>query len=197
MINKLSKFLTEKLFVNGAISEDEQELYIYGLFILLSQLLYLVIACLIGLMLECFVESIIFYIAFQVIRRYAGGYHASTETRCEILSTLSILICIILIRLSKAYDAQTLFLIINVISSVLIFALCPLDSPAKPLSKKEFKYFRKISCITLFTINVVVAVSYFMNFQFLFFPCCISLIFESILLILGKWQKRMRNKNVI
>lgn len=197
MINKLSKFLTEKLFVNGAISEDEQELYIYGLFILLSQLLYLAIACLIGLMLGCFVESIIFYIAFQIIRRYAGGYHASTETRCEILSTLSILICIILIRLSKAYDAQSSFLIINVISSIFIFALCPLDSPAKPLSKKEFKYFRKISCITLFAINVVVAVSYFLNFKFLFFPCCISVIFESILLILGKWQKIMKHKSVM
>lgn len=197
MINKLSKFLTEKLFVNGAISEDEQELYIYGLFILFSQLMYLAIACLIGLMLGCFVESIIFYIAFQIIRRYAGGYHASTETRCEILSTLSILICIILIKLSKAYDAQTLFLIISAISSVFIFALSPLDTPAKPLSKKEFKFFRKISCITLFAINVVVAVSYFLNFQFLFFPCCTSLILENILLILGKWQKGMRYKSVM
>lgn len=194
MINKLSKFFTNKLFVNGAISEDEQELYIYGLFMLISQLMYLTLACLLGLILGCFVESIIFYIAFQIIRRYAGGYHATTEARCEILSTLSILACIILIKLSKVYDIQTVFLIISVISSVCIFFLCPLDTPEKPLSSKELKYFRKMSRLALFVINAVIIVFYCFNIKFIFIPCCISLVFESILLILGK-SKKLKDKN--
>lgn len=195
MINKLSKFFTNKLFVNGVISEDEQELYIYGLFMLISQLMYLTLACLLGLILGCFVESIIFYIAFQIIRRYAGGYHATTEARCEILSTLSILACIILIKLSKVYDIQTVFLIISVISSVCIFFLCPLDTPEKPLSDKEAKYFRKISWIVLFVIDMVIILFDSFNLQFIFIPCCISLIFESILLILGKLKKCLVIRN--
>lgn len=194
MINKLSKYFTDKLFFYGAITEDEQELYIYGFFMLLSQLMYLVLACIFGLILGCFIESIIFYIAFQFIRRYAGGYHAATETRCEILSTLSILACIVIIKLSKNYDFQNVLMIISTISSVLILFLCPLDTPQKPLSDKEFKHFRKISWIVLLVIIVTIIDSYYFKLQFILSPCCMSLILESILLISGKFQKTMKEK---
>lgn len=189
MINNLSIRLTDKLLSKGNITEDERELYIYGLFILISQLMYLVLACIFGLLFKCFVESIIFYIAFQFIRRYAGGYHASTETRCEILSTLSILACIVIIRLSKTYDIQTVLLLISAVSAVCIFSFCPLDTPEKPLSEKEFKYFRRISWLILLVIVFAVAVSYAFKFQVIIIPCCLSLILESILLIAGKIKK--------
>jgi len=197
MINKLSKYFTDKLFLNGAITEEEQELYTYGFFMLLSQLMYLVLACIFGLILECFAESIIFYVAFQFIRRYAGGYHAATETRCEILSTLSILACIVVIKLSKIYDFQNVLLIISAISFLCIFFLCPLDTPEKPLSDKEFKYFRKTSWIVLFVIVMAIIVSYCFKLKFAFLPCCMSLILESILLISGKVQKSLRSKSVV
>ncbi len=197
MINKLSRRFADKLLVNGAITEEEQELYIYGFFMLLSQLMYLVLACIFGLILGCLVESVIFYIAFQFIRRYAGGYHAATETRCEILSTLSLLVCIIVIRLSKIYDFQNVLLIVSTISSVCIFFLCPLDTLEKPLSDKEFKYFRKISWIVLLVIVLAIIVSYCFKIQFILLPCCMSLILESILLISGKAQKISRGKSIV
>lgn len=189
MINKLSKYFTDRLFQNGAITEEEQELYIYGFFMLLSQLMYLVLSCIFGLTLGCFFESIIFYVAFMFIRRYAGGYHAATETRCEILSTLSIMACIVVIKLSKIYDFQNVLLIISTISSLCIFLLCPLDTPEKQLSDKESKYFRKISWIVLFVIVVAIIVSHYFKFQFILLPCCMSLILESILIVAGKIKR--------
>lgn len=196
MINKLSKVFTDKLIANGSITEDEQELYIYGFFMLLSQLMYLILACIFGLILGCAFESIIFYIAFQFIRRYAGGYHASTETRCDILSTLSILACIVVIRLSKTYDFQTISLIISSISAVCIFSLCPLDTPEKPLSDKEFKYFRKVSWLILLVIIAAIVISYVFKFQIVTVPCCLSLILESILLVAGKIKRIAQKNNV-
>lgn len=196
MISKLSTRLTEKLLSNGTISNEDKELYIYGLFMLLSQLMFFIIACIFGLILECLFESIIFYIAFMLIRRYAGGYHALTETRCEILSTLSILACIVVIRVSKTYDIQTVLLIISAVSSVCIFVLCPLDTPEKPLSDKEFKYFRKVSWIILFVIIIAIIVSYVFKFQMVLVPCCLSLILESILLAAGKIKRVAQKNNV-
>lgn len=192
MINNLSALLTDKLLAKGSITEDERELYIYGFFMLLSHLMYFVLACIFGILFKCFIESIIFYIAFQFIRRYAGGYHAATETRCEILSTLSIIASIGIIKLSKIYDFETILLLIALISMAIIFILCPLDTPEKPLTEKEFKYFRKISWIILLVISSVIIVSCFFKFHFLFAPCCISLILESILLIAGKIKKIMK-----
>ncbi len=189
MVNKLSTYFTEKMISNGTISDKDKELYIYGLFMFLSQLMFFIIACIFGFLLNCIIESIIFYIAFQFIRKYAGGYHAATETRCEILSTLSILACIVVIRLSKTYDFQTVLLIISAVSSVCIFVFCPLDTPEKPLSKKEFKYFRKVSWVILLVISINIIVSYFFKFQMVLVPCCLSLILESVLIVAGKIKK--------
>lgn len=196
MISKLSNYLTEKLLSNGTIIDEDKELYIYGLFMLISHLMFFIIACIFGLILGCIFESIIFYIAFQFIRRYAGGYHASTETRCEIFSTLSILASIVAIKLSKIYDFQTVLLLITILSAVCIFVFCPLDTPEKPLSDKEFNYFRKVSWIILFVIIVAIIVSYIFKFQMVTVPCCLSLILESILLAAGKIKRVSQKKNV-
>lgn len=196
MISRLSDLIVKCFLKQSDITDDEQDLYQYGFFILLSQILYLIIAIIIGALLGTVLESIIFYIAFQFIRRYAGGYHASTETRCEIMSTLSILACIIVIRLSRIYDFQTVLLIISSVSAVCIFVLCPLDTPEKPLSESEFKYFRKISWAILFVIITVIAVSYVFSLKASLVPCCMSLILESILIAAGKIKKVLQKNNV-
>lgn len=197
MISRLSERIVKCLLKQSDIKDDEQDLYQYGFFILLSQILYLIIACIIGILLGTFFESIIFYIAFQFIRRYAGGYHASTETRCEVMSTLSILVCLVVIRLSKTYDFQFALLVVSAVSAVCIAVLCPLDTPEKPLSEKEFKYFRKISWLILSAISLVTLISYFVQLKWLqifFAPCCLSLILESLLLTAGKVKKLTLNK---
>lgn len=196
MISLLSNKIVYRFFKRTDILADEQELYRYGFFILFSQILYFIIIITIGILCKAILESIIFYIAFQFMRRYAGGYHAATETRCEILSTLSIIASIGIIKLSKIYDFKTILLFITLMSVVLIFFLCPLDTPEKPLSEKEFKYFRKISWIILLVISSIIIVSYFFKFNILFTPCCVSLILESILLVAGKIKRVHQEKSV-
>lgn len=192
MINKISSKVVEILIKHSLVENEDKELYLYGFFILLSQILYFIIVITIGVLFNVIFESVIFYITFQFIRRYAGGYHAKTETRCKIFSTLSILACIVAIKLSKTYDFQTVLLLITILSAVCIFIFCPLDTPEKPLSEKEFKYFRKISWIVLLVISIAIIVSYFFKFNLLFAPCCISLILESILLVAGKIKKILK-----
>lgn len=196
MISKLSAYLTEKMLSNGTISKEDKKLYIYGLFMLISHLVFFIIAVIFGLILGCVLESIVFYVAFQFIRRYAGGYHAATETRCEILSTLSILACIVVIKLSKTYDIQTALLIISALSAVCIFVFCPLDTPEKPLTDKEFIYFRKVSWLILLAIVVAIIVSYIFKFKIFTVPCCLSLVLESILLTAGKIKRISQKNNV-
>lgn len=194
MISKISERLSSKLITDGTISEDDKELYDYGLFMLLSYIVYLCLTCILGLIFQCFFESIVFYIVFQAIRKFAGGYHASTELKCEALTTLSILLCIVVIRLSRTYDFQTVLLIFSSMATICIFCLCPLDTPEKPLSVKEFKYFRKISLTILFVIIIAIIVSYYFKIHFIFLPCCLSIILESVLLISAKFQKALKNK---
>ena len=114
------------------------------------------------------------------------------------MSTLSILVCLVVIRLSKTYDFQFALLVVSIASAACIAVLCPLDTPEKPLSEKEFKYFRKISWLILSVISLVVTISYFVRLKWLqifFVPCCLSLILESLLLTAGKVKKLTLNKS--
>lgn len=194
MINKISSKIVEILIKHSLVENEDKELYLYGFFILLSQILYFIIVITIGILFNVIFESIIFYITFQFIRRYAGGYHAKTETRCEILSTLSILCCIVLIKLSKMYDIRIVLLSVSLVFAVLIFILCPLDTPEKPLNDKEYKYFRKISWIILSLIIIAIIVSFYFKFNVVFAPCCASLIFEGVLIGTGQIKKAYSKK---
>ena len=164
---------------------------------LVSQAIFFIFSCIIGLLLHCFFESIVFYFMFQSIRKYAGGYHANTETICDILSSISIALCIVIIKLANMYDFILPLLIIAIIAAVIIFVLCPLDTPEKPLSDKEYKYFRKISWMILLVLLTLTIISYIFKWRLLFVPVCLSLILESVLLIAGKikkaYQKRKSN----
>lgn len=198
MISRFSSKITDLLIKKAIISSESKELYDYGFFILLSQILYFIIAVIFGIIFSVFLQSIIFYIAFQFIRKYAGGYHASTEGRCEIMSTLSILACIVMVWLSKLFDFSLLLLSISLVAALIIVVLCPLDTPEKPLSNKELKYFRKISWIILFIITALIVVSYIFEWSCIFSPCCMSLILESVLIMVGKIKqisniKKMKN----
>lgn len=175
MISKLSSGIVKVLIRQSVVDKENEELYDYGFFILLSQILYFIIALLIGILLNVIPHSIIFYIAFSFVRRYAGGYHASTEIRCEISTAISIIACISIIKLSQFYDFNIILLIISAISAICIFVLCPLDTPEKPLSEKEFKYFRKISWLILLIITILIIISYVLSWKFIFAPCCMSL----------------------
>lgn len=194
MINKISSKIVEILIKHSLVENEEKELYLYGFFILLSQILYFIIVITIGILFNVIFESIIFYITFQFIRRYAGGYHAKTETRCDILSTLSILCCIVLIKLSKMYDIRIGLLSISLVFAVLIFILCPLDTPEKPLNDKEYKYFRKITWIILSLIIIAIIVSFYFKFNIVFAPCCASLILEGVLIDTGQIKKAYSKK---
>lgn len=194
MIGNLSSKIVEKLIDLSIISDTEQELYVYGFFVLLSHILFLTITVISGILLNIVLASVIFYISFQFIRRYAGGIHASSELKCELATTLSIFLCLLCIKACMQYDAELLILVPTLTACILIFFLCPLDTPEKPLTEKEKTHFRKISRIVLLLILLVILVSFCFKINVFMYPCCFSLILESVLLVFGK-VKRVSTKN--
>ena len=92
MISKLSNRITQKLLKRNVIPEEDQELYAYGLFMIISYTAFFMIAIVFGVILNITFSSIIFFISFCLIRNYAGGIHANSEIKCSIITTLLILI---------------------------------------------------------------------------------------------------------
>lgn len=193
MVSNLSGFLANKLLFSSNMSKEQRELYEYGLFILMSKLIFFVLACFFGLLFGCLIESAIFYVTFMAIRQFAGGYHASTENRCEIMSTALFFICTAIIKLLKIYGFENAIAIATVVAALCIFLISPVDTPEKPLSDNEYNYYRKVSWLILLIILAIGLVSYILKLKLFFIPACLSLILESFLLIIGKMKKRFAN----
>lgn len=192
MLNELGKRLTNTLINNNQIDESERCLYEYGFFIFLSNATYVIITLMFGSIFSILIESIVFYIAFSLIRRYAGGFHASSEMKCTLITTISIFLCLLCTKLCETNNIQIPILVLTSIATVLIFVLCPLDTPEKPLTKEEYKYFRKISWLILLLIVLTISIGWHFKLEFIMYPCCMSLILESILLVLGKIKRLIK-----
>lgn len=194
MIYKLSKKLAT-LYAKKSKKYNDTETCEYGFFIILSNVFYFILILFFGFIFNVVIQSLIFYVAFIAIRQIAGGYHASTEIRCEIISFASFLISIGIIKSSQTYDLQLSLLYITIASIICIFVFSPLDTPEKPLSEKELYNYRKTSRLILLIISALVIISYIFEWKVLFAPLCLSLILESILLIAGKVKKVYQLKN--
>lgn len=189
MISNLSKKVVKKLIDSGNITSSERELYEYGIFILMSNTLYIVVTAILGLVFGLFYQSLLFFIVFMVIRQYAGGYHASTELRCEIFTTLCILASIIIMRLISGNLSFVVVLGLTAFLSILIFVFAPIDTDEKTLDEVELKIFCKRTKLILIIIVAVIIVSFYFEIKVICIPCCMSLILEGVLLIAGKVKK--------
>lgn len=78
MKKKLAEKASEFLVAQGVVSEEEREVYEYGIYSLgikwLPIMLFLLAAQMAGTLLDGF----IMLFAFMKIRKYSGGYHASS-----------------------------------------------------------------------------------------------------------------------
>ena len=97
MINKLSLKTAQWFTSRYNTYYDNLEIYQYAFFIIYTNLMFLFFSLILGAILGVIYQSIFFYFAFFSIRQFAGGYHSSTEIRCEIITTLSLTACIFVI----------------------------------------------------------------------------------------------------
>ena len=193
MLYLFSGKIIKKIVECKSLSEEDSELYQYGLFLLFSQILYFSFSLIMGIFLKIVIESMVFFVAFQVIRQVSGGFHASTELRCYFLSSIAIASSLFLIKFTNNIDMILFLLMITILSSILIFVLAPLDSEGRKLSVNETKKLRVKSQITLLVILILIYVSLIQKWLIVCTPCCVSLILESVLLLAGKMQKIKRN----
>lgn len=146
MITKLAAELTDKTNKHLNLCEDETEVVKYGLFSILSKILYFLISIIAGCILNCLPESCIFYFTFVCIRKHAGGYHAKSEKNCIIISVFSVLACVYTAYLCKSvFNLKVSLFLLSVISVILIIAFSPIDTIEHPLNRKTKRKYKKIT----------------------------------------------------
>lgn len=81
-----SKIVTRMLTAN-LISENESEVYTYGVQILLEKIISYSIIILFAAILNRVLEISLFLISFSLLRKYSGGIHCKRFENCLVAST--------------------------------------------------------------------------------------------------------------
>lgn len=155
-MKNISENISNILWTQGIIQEEDVERCKYGLNVFLSSFVEILSILLMSIIVGNFVETILFFTAFIPLRVYAGGYHADTKLKCYIISVMAYMIfagvmCIL---------PESLYLITCILCTMLSFSVVIISSPIihynKNVNEIERKNYRKISVvICLFDILVV------------------------------------------
>lgn len=188
MIKKFSRSVASSL-CNKTDNQGKIELYEYAVFIALTSILHILSIFALGILLNVLLESVIFYVAFVVVRKFAGGFHAKTPTRCYVFSVVTISISLILIKAVELFSTWWLIAILLGVCAISVGIICyfsPIENANNPLGEKEKNTYKKIAIIgailvyilaTIFCINTIYNVGVSLIF---------ALFMNSIVVIMAK-----------
>lgn len=172
------------------ISEDDRELYLYGLQLLSERLIGLCSMVIVCVLLSRFFEGLVFYLGYSLLRKYAGGFHAEKFITCYLSSVVTMVFCCVL---SYIPFAMNICAVLGAVSVVIIFLLAPVEHSAKPLDEQEVKRYRKFTRLLL--IGEVCLFASLLLFEW--YSLCVALSFAWVLLSVLLIMQCIRNKKSI
>ena len=97
---------------------EKEEIIRYGLDRIKSTGIMTLVTLLMGCVFQVIFQSIIFLVCFIVLRKYAGGYHADTQNRCYVISTVIIAVALLAIRYMSDSSDNKLFILLQIYLAV-------------------------------------------------------------------------------
>lgn len=153
MLSKLSDKMVNYAIKERTIAADKYDEYFYGLNLLFDFLINEITIIIFGCLFHMFWECILFWIIYQGLRKYCGGFHFSTPYRCYM--SVFIMCPLILCIIKYIEISAPLMWAITFIAVVILSILAPVDAANKPLDNAEKRVFRKISLILILIFTVL------------------------------------------
>lgn len=155
-----------KLFLN--VNKDEEQIIIYGAINLLQIIFSILWVIIAGLFFGVLYEALLFSITNSILRKYSGGVHASSLSRCIIIGTFVAATAGISIDniLYKLNMVTVLIISIAFITFAFIIVVknAPVDSIKKPIINIEArKQFKKKSIIVIILFLFIIAILFILS----------------------------------
>ncbi len=146
-IEKISNKVVQLLIDNELIDNTEEcrNYYQYGVEITVSTVLNILIVLLLGLVLHRFRAGIIYLLLSAFIKRFTGGYHASTYYACNTIGCIVFLSIILLSELTQVYISVVTLHLFVLISILIVAFLCPVENANKPIKLEMVLPYKYIS----------------------------------------------------
>ena len=176
--------------------KDTFELYEYAIYIILSGLFHVLTILVLGICFNMHIESLVFYGSFVSIRKFAGGYHAKTPSRCYLFSVSVSVAVLCLIKVVYAFYSSSLILLLLIFElacAVFIFFVSPLESENKPLNEKEEKLYRIVTRCVVTVLFVVSIFLFYFELNYVSVPIAFGVFMCALVLMMRKIQLFVKN----
>lgn len=197
MIREISKRLTEYLIKEDVIEFTSKEVYNYCFESTLVVLLSYTVLLLLSLMFSEFISTFIFVAFFTLFRKTSGGFHAKNYTICGIISLISYLFFLFILKnMTFLFNYNSLIMIISL---AIIFVLSPISDKNKPFSYKQYRLFKIISrsfSISFVMITIIIQLQgrYDLITSKFYFSSCYGVLLVALSLLMSKFERRYKNE---
>lgn len=140
-MDKAAKLLTDYVEKKGAIERKERELYEYGFEIALEAMLSFIVCIVFATMLHMVLEGILFFVIFIPMRSFAGGLHLDQYWKCFLLSFITFLAALLLVKFTDIPMAASFAVILLMMTC--IYGMYPVENQNRQVDKEENFYFKK------------------------------------------------------
>ena len=192
MIVQLSKRMASFFVRRSIIEKNDEEVYEYGLQLLLSTVLNAAIALLLAIVSGTVIPCLFYLSAFVVMRKSAGGFHAKTHFGCCCI-LITVLCCFIaFIRLAPT----NIYIVVSglslIISAVTVLLFAPLEHENKPLSDKDKVRLRKVSIVYIIMISALVILFGVLNLTEIMVSTALGILTSSGSVLAAKMQEKFK-----
>lgn len=139
-----------------------------------------------GIVLKIPFSSILFYISFCLVRSFAGGIHANSEIKCTIITTVSILISEILIKIFIDYSLVGIAFVMLTISSICLCVIKPVATSQKEISQQEKLHFHKKVIVLTVLALIISTISILLNVYNITISLSVGLSLANVFFVTGK-----------
>ena len=132
---KIYDTIVDFMMQNEIVSQEDAELYKFGIEQGVIFLINIITMLLIGIGMNNFFSCIVMSFTYMNIRRYAGGYHAKDIKVCFVLSSLLIILGLFYVKLLSYWVG---FKVVTILfSTVMIMGLAPYQNTNNPLDQAQ------------------------------------------------------------
>lgn len=178
MISYLSRCMVGTLLKNKIIQKHQIEIYIYGFEVFISSCITFLIAILTGVILNCVLAALVYFITFAVLRQICGGYHAKSYWSCNILFIIATVFVLLFFKYIPIVSFEIPHYIFITLWVMCVFAYAPIENENKPLSNHQKILFRKISRFLCIIITLISCLFYILKTPY-------AILFDTTLLVIS------------
>ena len=156
MQNRLSICIADFLLSQHIINNSEKEIYIYGVKLIISSVINILICTTISLLLKDIVNGIVFFISFSSLRRFTGGFHSKKFYKCNLIFSIIVIVALLCnMFFEKMFENHFVFITIILFTLITIVLFSPVYNENKELDKHERKLFL-IKSIIVYLIHILI-----------------------------------------